>query len=118
MPDRHQPWWTGVSDLAARRLQGQRLTGPPCASPLEVVGRLTAVQSQDYRGAGWALAQRTIDSTEAEIDELFDVGAILRTHVLRPTWHFVLPDDLRWLLELTGSRVRAGLASRYRQLDI
>src|SRR5579859_1760648 len=66
----------------------------------------------------WAVAQRTVDTTEAEIDQLVTDGAILRTHVLRPTWHVVLPDDIRWLLELTGPRVRAGLASRFRLLEI
>lgn len=107
-----------MTDLAARRLRAQRLIGPPCTSPIDVVGWLTAVQSQDYGGATWALAQRTADRTEAEITQLFDGGAILRTHVLRPTWHFVLPDDIRWLLELTAPRVHAGLVSRYRQLEI
>jgi winged helix DNA-binding protein len=107
-----------MTDLAARRLHSQRLAGTPCTSPVDVVSWLTAVQSQDYGGAKWGIAQRTVDITEAEIDQLFDEGAILRTHVLRPTWHFVLPDDIRWLLELTGPRVRAGLASRYRQLEI
>jgi hypothetical protein len=83
-----------------------------------VVGWLTAVQSQDYGGATWAIAQRTVGSTQGEIDELVDEGAIIRTHVLRPTWHFVLADDIRWLLDLTGPRIRAGLASRHRQLEI
>ena len=83
-----------------------------------MVGWLTAVQSQDYGGATWAIAQRTVGSTQAEIDELVDAGVILRTHVLRPTWHFVLADDVRWLLDLTGPRIRAGLASRHRQLEI
>lgn len=107
-----------MTHLAARRLHNQRLAGTPYTLPLDVVSWLTAVQSQDYGGARWGIAQRTADTTEAEIDRLFDDGAILRTHVLRPTWHFVLPDDIRWLLELTGPRVRASLASRYRQLEI
>jgi hypothetical protein len=83
-----------------------------------VVRWLGAVQSQDYPGARWALGQRARGATEAELDRLFDQGAILRTHAMRPTWHFVLPEDIRWLLELTGPRVRDGLAGRYRQLEI
>ena len=35
-------------------------------------------------------------------------GTILRTHVLRPTWHFVTPADIRWMLALTGPRVSRG----------
>jgi len=107
-----------VTELAAWRLRNQRLCGPPCTSPAEVVGWLTAVQAQDYGGAKWAIAQRTVGSTQAEIDELVDEGVVLRTHVLRPTWHFVLAEDIRWLLDLTGPRIRAGLASRHRRLEI
>ena len=79
---------------------------------------LTAVQSQDYAGAKWALGQRSRGVTDAALDRLFDEGAILRTHVMRPTWHFVLPEDIRWLLELTGRRVRQGLVARYRELEL
>src|SRR5439155_40404 len=57
-------------------------------------------------------------ATDLELDRLFDEGAILRTHVMRPTWHFVLPEDIRWLQELTSARVVAGIAGRYRQLEL
>jgi len=104
--------------LAARRLHGQRLTGEPFPTAVEAVRWLGAVQSQDFAGAKWAVGQRTREATGAELDRLFDAGTILRTHVMRPTWHFVLPEDIRWLLELTGPRIRRGLAGRYRQLEI
>jgi hypothetical protein len=107
-----------VNDIAARRLHAQRLTGTPFISPLDSVRWLTAVQSQDYGAAKWALAQRSRGTTDVELDRLFDRGAILRTHVLRPTWHFVLPEDIGWLLALTGPRVRAGLRARYRRLEL
>ena len=97
-------------DILRQRLRTQRLLGAPFAKPEEVVDWLLAVQSQDYAGAKWALAQRTAGVTSAEVDRLFDAGAILRTHVMRPTWHFVRPADIRWLLALTGPRVRAVLA--------
>ena len=87
-------------------------------SAIDVVRWLGAVQSQDYSGAMWGLAQRTTETTQAQLDRLFDAGAILRTHVMRPTWHFVLPDDIGWLVDLTGSRVRRGQAGRYRELGI
>ncbi|MBO0686334.1 MAG: AlkZ family DNA glycosylase, partial [Candidatus Dormibacteraeota bacterium] len=75
--------------------------------------------SQDYAGAKWALAQRTPGATESDLDRLFDEGAILRTHLMRPTWHFVLPQDVRWLLELTAARVKAVMAAndRVQQVD-
>ena len=107
-----------MTGLIARRLRAQRLIGKPFASPVDAVRWLGAVQSQDYAGAKWALAQRSRATTDAALDRLFDQGAILRTHVMRPTWHFVAPADIRWLLDLTAARIRRGLASRYRELGI
>ncbi len=85
---------------------------------MDAVRWLGAVQSQDYAAAKWALGQRTQGATDRKLDGLFDEGRILRTHVMRPTWHFVLPEDIRWLLDLTGPRVHLALAGRYRQLEI
>jgi len=107
-----------VAEIASRRLRAQRLTGRPFTSAVEAVRWFGAMQSQDYAGAKWAIGQRTGGATDAGLDRLFDEGAILRTHVMRPTWHFVLAEDIGWLLQLTGPRVRAGLAGRYRQLEI
>ncbi len=107
-----------MKSITARRLRAQRLTGKPFASPVDAVRWLGAVQSQDYAGAKWALALRSRATTDAVIDRLFDDGAILRTHVMRPTWHFVAPEDVGWLLDLTARRIRLGLAARYRELGI
>lgn len=108
----------GASPIAERRLAGQRLVGEPFPSAVAAVRWLGAVQSQDYFGAKWALGQRARGTTEAELDRLFDAGAILRTHVMRPTWHFVLPEDARWLLELTGPKVNRALVARHRELGL
>ncbi|HEV3230872.1 MAG TPA: winged helix DNA-binding domain-containing protein [Candidatus Dormibacteraeota bacterium] len=109
---------TAMAGIAARRLRAQRLTGEPFTSAVDAVRWLGAVQAQDHIGARWALGMRVGGATEDDLDRLFDDGAILRTHVLRPTWHFVLPEDIGWLLRLTGPRVRAGLAGRWRRLEI
>ena len=52
------------------------------------------------------------------VERAFAAGAILRTHVLRPTWHFVLPADIRLLLTATAPRIQAGNAGRYRRLGL
>lgn len=85
----------------------QRLVGPGLASAAAVVREQGAVQSQDFLGAKWALSQRVAGagSTDAAIEGAFSRGEILRTHVLRPTWHFVAPQDVRWMLTLTGARI-------------
>ena len=104
--------------IARRRLANQRLTGDPFADPVEVVRRLGAVQSQDYAGGKWGVAQRTPGATDADVERALDIGAILRTHVLRPTWHFVAAEDIRWMLALTAPRVKAVMASYDRKLEL
>lgn len=104
--------------IAGRRLTAQRLVGEPLPAAADVVRGLVAVQSQDYAGAKWALAQRMATTTEAELDAAFDAGSFFRIHVLRPTWHFVAPEDLRWLTALTGPRVHQASAFQYRLLEI
>jgi hypothetical protein len=92
--------------IARWRMRTLRLDGTPYPSPTAVVGGLLGVQAENHLQASWAVAARTRDTTEDEFQRLFDTGEILRTHVLRPTWHFVLPADIRWLVELTGPRIR------------
>ena len=105
-------------DVAIQRLRNQRLVGRPFATPEEVVGWLGAVQAQDYAGAKWAIGQRSRAGTDADVERACADGRILRTHVLRPTWHFVLPDDVRWMLALTAPRVRAAMAYYDRKLAL
>ena len=105
-------------DLAQQRLLNQRLIGVPFKKPEDGVRWLGAVQSQDYPGAKWALGQRTRGATDATIDEAFARGSILRTHVLRPTWHFVMPEDIRWMLKLSAPRINGRMALYYRQMEI
>src|SRR2546427_724213 len=99
----------GASDIVRRRLANQRLIGKGLARAIDVVREQVAVQSQDYFGGKWAVAQRMAGAaaTDAAIEAEFNRGAFLRTHVLRPTWHFVAPEDIRWMHALTGSRVNA-----------
>jgi hypothetical protein len=107
-----------VTGIAERRMRAQHLVGKPFASAVEAVSWFGAVQSQDYPAAKWALGQRVKSATDSMLDQLFDEGAILRTHVMRPTWHFVLPEDIRWIQELTSPAVMRGLAGRHRQLGL
>jgi len=95
------------AELLGRRLAGVMLTGKPATTAGQVVQTLGAVQAQDFAGAKWALAQRTRGLTDADVEREFASGAFLRTHVLRPTWHFVRPEDIRWMLALTAPRVKA-----------
>ena len=92
-------------DIVRQRLHNQFLSHPDFTEPSQVVETLGAVQSQDYSGGKWALGLRMNGATDAAIDQAFNEGKILRTHILRPTWHFVAPQDIRWMLKLTAPRV-------------
>ena len=108
-----------VRDIIRRRLAGQWLTRAGPSSVVDVVRQLGAVQSQDQAGALWALSQRAATRpSEAEIAAEVDAGKILRTHVLRPTWHFVAREDIRWMLALTGPRVKQQMASYNRKFGL
>jgi len=104
--------------IVSRRLRNQRLVGPALSGPHEVVRHLGALQAQDVSGAKWAIAQRCGCPTNTEVEGVIASGAILRTHVLRPTWHFIAPEDIRWTLRLTAPRVMARLAARHRELEL
>jgi hypothetical protein len=106
------------ADIIRRRLYNQRLSHSTFTQPAEVVGWLGAVQSQDYAGAKWALGLRLLGFTDAMVDHAFQGGTILRTHLLRPTWHFVAPADLRWMLALTAPRVHALNGTYYRRIGL
>lgn len=104
--------------ISLRRLSANFLLEPVSADPADIVCRLGAVQAQDFSGAKWGLALRGSGITDAVAERAFTEGRILRTHVMRPTWHFVAAADIRWLLALTAPRVHAGSAGRYRELGI
>jgi hypothetical protein len=103
------------SEITRLRLYNQGLSATTFKKPDEVVSYLGAVQSQDYAGAKWALAQRMQDPSDATLEKAFTDGSLLRTHVLRPTWHFVTPADICWMLKLSAPRVHAVNAFMYRQ---
>jgi hypothetical protein len=111
---------TGSAEwLAQERMRALGLWGRGAASTSAAVGRLVAMQGQEHAYARWSVAQRTARSPDAgTLDADFDAGRFLRTHVLRPTWHYVAPDDLGWLIALSGPIVDARNARRYRELEL
>jgi hypothetical protein len=105
-------------EIARRRLANQRISAPIAGEPAEIVRLLAAVQAQDYAGAKWSVGLRLQGATDEDIERSFAAGEILRTHLLRPTWHFVTAADIRWLLALTAPRVHVATAHMVRKLDL
>src|SRR5207253_11016473 len=107
-----------AAEILQLRLANQHRAQQCLTDPRAMVEHLGAVQSQDYPAALWALGLRVAQATRTSLECAFNSGAILRTHVLRPTWHFVTPEDIRWMLTLTAPRVKRGMASRDRELGL
>jgi hypothetical protein len=106
-------------DIPAQRLVRQRIVHPHAGSAPDLVAHLGAVQAQEYPFAKWGLGLRLgSPTTDADITRAFDTGQILRTHVLRPTWHFVAAEDIDWMLQLTAPRVHFPLRSQARCLGL
>lgn len=105
-------------DFLAERLRNQQLTHSDRRNPAQVVAWLGAMQAQDFPAAKWAIGLRAPACHDADIEQAFNDGHILRTHVLRPTWHFVAAADIRWLVALSGPRVHAANAYYYRQSNL
>jgi hypothetical protein len=107
--------------IARLRMRAQALWSAKGAEPTTAEGalrHLAASQAQEYVYAKWSLAQRAGGIGDAVVEEALARGAILRTHVLRPTWHFVLPEDLRWILAATAARVKARNATYEKRLEL
>jgi hypothetical protein len=107
-----------ASEIPQLRLHNTGLSSSCFNSPDAVVEHLGAVQSQDFVAAKWAVGLRMQKATDSTVEDAFNDGKFLRTHVMRPTWHFVMPKDILWMLELTAPRVKRILAPYDRKLEI
>lgn len=105
-------------EIAEMRMHNQHLRGTPLAAPEAVVGWLGAMQAQEFPVAKWSVAQRARGVDNEAMDRSVAAGTVLRTHILRPTWHFVLPTDIHWMLEVSAPRVNALNAYYYRKLGL
>lgn len=107
------------SDIIRHRLANQQLAFTKFKKPADIVHWLVAMQAQEFAHAKWAIGLRLHQQVkDADVEKAFNDGLILRTHLMRPTWHFVSPQDIRWLLKLTAPRVHAVSAYMYRKLEL
>lgn len=100
------------------RLVNQQIAGTNCINAEELVTTLGAMQAQEYSLSKWSIGLRLPHVTDSDIEKVFNDGKIIRTHILRPTWHFVSPKDIRWMLSLSAPRVKAVNASMYRKMEL
>jgi hypothetical protein len=105
--------------MVAERLQRQGLARPRHRAPEDVVTWFGAMQAQEFEPALWGIGLRLQgEPSFGDVEGAIDDGRIVRTHVMRPTWHFVAQADIRWLLQLTAPRVHQAMSSYRRKLEL
>ena len=87
------------------RLLNQQLLNPLFREPKELVSWMGAMQAQNYSMVKWAVGMRLKSATIQAVEKALHEGEILRTHVMRPTWHLVAAEDIRWMLKLSAQRI-------------
>jgi len=107
-----------IKEIPTLRVINQQIGGSKFKSAKEAAGWMAALQAQDYNMSKWAFGIRIAGSTEETINREINSGNIIRTHLLRPTWHFVSADDIYWILGLTAPNIKAAMRSRDRQLGL
>ena len=105
-------------NIATYRLLNQQLLKPVFDQPKELVSWMGAMQARDYKMVRWAVGIRLKSGTVQLVDEALRKGELLRTHVMRPTWHLVAAEDIRWMLKLSLQRNRTTINSYVRMGDM
>lgn len=104
--------------IANLRLENLHLSGGKYKNPTDLVSYMGALQAQDYYMSKWAAGIRIKEIGEKEIQATLDKGEILRTHLLRPTWHLVASKNIYWLKNLSAARIKSALSSRDKELEL
>jgi hypothetical protein len=106
------------TEISNIRLVSQHVAAKKFTSVKDVVGYMGAMQAQDYAMAKWAVGSRLANATDKAVEDAINKGEIIRTHLMRPTWHIVSADDIYWLLDLTGIHVKSLLKTRHTELEL
>ena len=104
--------------IAQLRFQNQHIQGSEFNSVQQLIHWMGVVQAQDYTMAKYAIGIRLKNSTDRTIEDAINKAEIVRTHILRPTWHFVAAEDVRWILELTAKNLNRALLSNNKRLEL
>ena len=107
-----------LADIAAQRLNRHHITAQTHSAARDVVAWFGAVQAQDFGAMKWGVGLRLREADDARVEAAIAGRTIVRTWPLRGTLHVVAAEDVRWLLALTGPRMLARAATRYRQLEL
>jgi hypothetical protein len=105
-------------DVLRLRLARHGLAGNDLRTPVEVVQRMLALQSQDFPAGKWAVGARAPGTTLADVNAAIDSGEIVRSWPMRGTLHLVPARELGWMLQITTPRLLTGAKTRRAQLNL
>ncbi|MBL0740046.1 winged helix DNA-binding domain-containing protein [Chryseolinea lacunae] len=106
------------ADIARLRLHQQQISHHAFSKPEDVVQWLGTVQAQDYLQSLWAVGLRLKNGTEKSVEDALAKKTIVRTWPLRGTLHYVMPEDVRWMLNYLAPRVVTKHASVFRKAEL
>jgi hypothetical protein len=107
-----------LKDIAITRLVNLQIVCTKFKTVMEIVNWMGAMQAQDLPMSKWAVGIRLPGSVEKVINDAIDNAEIIRTHLMRPTWHLVSSEDIYWMLELTAPQIKSSLKSRHKELEL
>jgi hypothetical protein len=106
------------NEISSIRLLNQQIVDPQFERIQDLIEWMGAMQAQVFNMMRWAVGIRMSEATDQSIKESFNKGEIIRTHLLRPTWHLVSSNDFFWILELTRAHLKPRMRSRQNQLEL
>jgi hypothetical protein len=107
-----------ISAIGLCRLHSQQIAATTFKKAKQIVSWMGVMQAQDYPMSKWAVGIRLPSATEKTIETAIHKGEIIRTHLLRPTWHLVAAEDLHWMLALSAPKLKASLKGRRKELEL
>lgn len=107
-----------LTEIVSIRLLNQQIEQSQFEKPEDTVKYMGAMQAQDFNMVQWAVGLRLDNTTQQRIMDSYNKGEILRTHLMRPTWHLVSSQDINWMLNLTAPRIKSISKARWKELEL
>ena len=104
--------------ITSTRLSAQHLAIPTSVTVQKLVSWMGAMQAQSHTMMPWAVGVRVAGCTFADVERAINRGQIIRTHVLRPTWHLIDVRDAAWMLDLSAPQIKRSVEARWRELEL
>lgn len=106
------------NQIATFRLFTQHISHQHLTTLKDLMCYMGAMQAQDFAMTRWATGLRLPGLTDQQFLQEYNKGNIIRTHLLRPTWHLVSAEDIHWMLDLTAPQIKTFMRSNNKLLGL